>query len=172
MQNLLNKFEGKTFKYCGQLYIVAGTKIVNYKAVIKTDRQSFVKDAIELESFLGDIVFVDENQVKPTNTLMSVMKEMKSEKPVEEIISTAEVLSDKELNSSEEMFSPSSALQTEIVQAESNATKVSNKLMEVFNSLADNPTEETYKKAQAMVNVSNSIVNVQMAQIKFLMLKK
>jgi 5,10-methylenetetrahydrofolate reductase len=59
----------------------------------------------------------------------------------------------------------------EIVVAESNAAKVSNKLMEMFEQLADKPTKETYEQATAMVSMANSIVNVQMAQIKFYRLK-
>jgi hypothetical protein len=35
MQENLKKFQGKAFKYCGQIYTVDETKIVNHKAVIK-----------------------------------------------------------------------------------------------------------------------------------------
>lgn len=143
MQNLLNKLNGKSFKYCGKTYTVKNTKIVNQKGVVLTDSQSFVKTNSELEAFMEDIEFVKLDK-----------------KDLLEFIP------------SNELVAKSSPLQAEIVVAESNAQKVSNKLMEVFNSLADNPSEDTYKKAAAMVNVSNSIVAVQMAQIKFLSLKK
>lgn len=143
MQNLLNKLNGKAFKYCGKTYIVKSTKIVNQKGVVLTDSQSFVKTTSELEAFMEDIEFVKLDK-----------------KDLMEFIP------------SNELVAKSSPLQVEIVVAESTAQKVSNKLMEVFDSLADSPTEETYKKAAAMVNVSNSIVAVQMAQIKFLSLKK
>jgi hypothetical protein len=143
MQNLLNKLNGKSFKYCGKTYTVKNTKIVNQKGVVLTDSQSFVKTTSELEAFMEDIEFVKLDK-----------------KDLLEFIP------------SNELVAKSSPLQAEIVVAESNAQKVSNKLMEVFNSLADNPSEDTYKKAAAMVNVSNSIVAVQMAQIKFLSLKK
>jgi hypothetical protein len=43
--------------------------------------------------------------------------------------------------------------------------------MEMFEQLADKPTKETYEQATAMVSMANSIVNVQMAQIKFYRLK-
>jgi hypothetical protein len=155
MQNHLNKLNGKTFRYCGMLYKVLDTKIVNYKAVIKTDRQTFVKTESELNAFVDDIEFVKEKLVSP------------AEKLVEAIMSPK-----KEGEESEVFVSKSSVLQAEIIVAESNAQKVTNKLMDVFNELSSNPTDETYKKAQAMVNVSNSIVNLQIAQIKFLMLKK
>jgi hypothetical protein len=148
MQDLLNKLNGKAFKYCGKTYSVKETKIVNQRGVILTDGQSFVKTNSELEAFIDDIEIV------------------KIEK------TTVGVVSSKLFTPSDEVVLKSSPFQAEIIVAESNAQKVSNKLMEVFNSLADSPTEETYKKAQAMVNVSNSIVAVQMAQIKFLSLKK
>lgn len=155
MQNHLNKIAGKTFRYCGQLYKVGETKMVNHKAVIKTDRQTFVKTESELSEFMEDIEFVD------AKAFDNVQK-----------FPEGGIVPGKEWKPSNEIVLKSSPLQSEIWTAESNAAKVSNKLMEVFNSLADNPTEETFKKAAAMVNVSNSIVNIQMAQIKFLSLKK
>lgn len=148
MQNLLNKLSGKAFKYCGKTYTVKETKIVNQRAVILTDGQSFVKINSELEAFMDDIEIV---KIKKANSIAAAAKSF---------------------NQPAEVVVKSSPLQAEIVVAESNAQKVSNKLMEVFDMLSDAPTEETYKKAQAMVNVSNSIVAVQMAQIKFLSLKK
>jgi hypothetical protein len=148
MQNLLNKLNGKAFKYCGRTYVVKETKIVSQKAVILTDGQSFVKTNSELEAFMEDIEIVKIEKFKDGGFVP------------------------KPYIPSDEVVFKSSPLQAEILVAESNASKVSNKLMEVFNSLADSPTEETYKKASAMVNVSNSIVAVQMAQIKFLSLKK
>ncbi|MNF74814.1 hypothetical protein D3C85_601370 [compost metagenome] len=151
MRNQLNKLNGKSFRYCGNVYEVIETKVVNYKAVIKTNRQTFVKTESEFSGFMEDIEFV------------------KKEK--KEAVKNENVPADTWLPS-DVLVAKSSPLQAEIVVAESNATKVSNKLMEVFDLLAHDPTEETYKKAAAMVNVSNSIVNVQMAQIKFLTLKK
>lgn len=148
MQNILNKLNGKAFKYCGKTYVVKSTKIVNQKAVVLTDSQSFVKTTSELEAFMEDIEFV---KIEKTNENLSAAKAYVP---------------------SNEMVLKSSPLQAEIIVAESNTQKVSNKLMEVFELLSENPTEDTYKKAAAMVNVSNSIVAVQMAQIKFLTLKK
>jgi DNA-directed RNA polymerase subunit E'/Rpb7 len=152
MQNLLNKIDGKFFKYNGKIYTVRETKIVNQKGVILTDGSSFVKTKAEMEVFLDEIEILEVLPVK--SFIPGCVTGVDYYKP------------------SDELVLKSSPLQAEIVVAESNAQKVSNKLMEVFNSLADSPTEETYKKASAMVNVSNSIVAVQMAQIKFLSLKK
>jgi gamma-glutamyl:cysteine ligase YbdK (ATP-grasp superfamily) len=69
------------------------------------------------------------------------------------------------------VFHNANGFESEIVVAESNAAKVSNKLMEMFEQLAGKPTKETYEQATAMVSMANSIVNVQMAQIKFYRLK-
>jgi hypothetical protein len=148
MQNLLNKLNGKSFKYCGKTYTVKETKIVNQKAVILTDGQSFVKTNSELEAFMEDIEIIKIQQFKDGGLVPK------------SYVHVSEIAVQK------------SPLQAEIIVAESNAQKVSNKLMEVFETLSNNPTEDTYKKAAAMVNVSNSIINVQMAQIKFLSLKR
>lgn len=152
MKNTLKNFEGRSFKYCGKIYAVKEIKVINQKAVIKTDGQTFVKTDTELESFIGDIEFVATAQKAVNSKTAQVVKE--SWIPAEVVPAKA------------------TPLQAEIVVAESNASKVANKLMEVFESLSESPNEATYKKAAAMVNVSNSIVNVQMAQIKFLSLKK
>jgi len=157
MQNKLNQFVGERFIFSTLEYKVLGVKIVNQKAAIKTDRRTFVFLESELDDFMESIKFLD------VESFPKKVVEPKKELQVQNIWS-------QEQNVPE--VAKTSALQAEIVVAESNAQKVSNKLMEVFDSLADNPTEETYKKASAMVNVSNSIVAVQMAQIKFLSLKK
>lgn len=148
MQNLLNKLNGKAFKYCGKTYTVKNTKIVNQKGVVLTDSQSFVKTTSEMKAFIEDIEFVKIEKFKDGGPVPS------SYVPSNDVVLK------------------SSPLQAELIIAESTTQKVSNKLMEVFEMLSDNPTEDTYKKAAAMVNVSNSIVAVQMAQIKFLSLKK
>lgn len=157
MQNLLNKFNGKSFKYCSKMYAVKNTKIVNQKAVILTDGQSFVKTESELEAFMDDIEFIkvaSEKSIEKISYVNGGMTPMAAWKPEKQVNEALEVLN------------------TEIKHAETAAQKLSNKLMEVFEALSDNPTEDTYKKATAMVGVSNSIINVQMAQIKFLSLKK
>jgi len=160
MQNTINKLNGKSFRYCGKVYTVKSTKIVNYKAVIMTDSSSFVKTESELSAFMDDIEFVKKEDFKVDKSFVSTLNP----------VLTAEIQKAKEvINSIPEKISP---LQVEIIAAETATQKVSNKLMEVFESLCDNPTDDTYKKAAAMVNVSNSIVNIQMAQIKYLSLKK
>lgn len=151
MQENLNKLSGKAFKYCGSTYQVIEIKIVNYKAVVKTNRQTFVKTESELDVFMEDIEFV-QLEKKEASTANGI--DLSAWKPKKKLVDGLTVFN------------------AEVVAAESAAQKLSNKLMDVFDSLSDSPTEESYKKASAMVNVANSIVNVQMAQIKFLSLKK
>lgn len=149
MQKNLNKFNGKAFCYCGKVYVVKNTKIVNYKAVILTDAQSFVKTESELDAFIDDIEFVSlkKNDISAPKSIVDMA-----------IIKSTPV--------------KNNALQAEIISAESNSQKVSNKLMKMFDLISDSPTEETYKQAEAMVKISNSIVNIQTAQMKFLSLKE
>jgi len=61
--------------------------------------------------------------------------------------------------------------QAEIIKVNGVSARITEKLEAVFDLLAENPNEETYKKAKAMVDASNAIVNVQMANYKFLTLK-
>lgn len=152
MRSHLNKLSGKCFKYCGINYDVVEVKVVNYKAVIKTNRQIFVKTETEMNAFMDDIEIL--GKVGAVDVVLSTQTAKEEWKPAKVVSEAVAVFN------------------TEIVAAESAAQKLSNMLMEMFESLAGSPSEDDYKKASAMVNVSNSIVNVQMAQIKFLSLKK
>lgn len=59
----------------------------------------------------------------------------------------------------------------EILKAKHLSARITDKLEAVFDLISINPTEENYKKASAMVAASNAIVNVQLANYKFLTLK-
>lgn len=157
MLSKLNQFVGEIFIFSTIKYTVLEVKIVNQKAIIKTDRRTFAFLERELDDFIETIKFLDVEHSKNSAT------------PGEKSLEVQNIWS---LENEGKKAVQSSPLQVEIIVAESNAQKVSSKLMEVFDSLSESPTEETYKKAAAMVNVSNSIVAVQMAQIKFLSLKK
>ena len=157
MQNKLNQFIGKKFIFSTLKYTVLEVKIVNQKAAIKTDRRTFVFLENELDDFIEAIKFLEVDSSKLTAVV------------AENTLEVQRIWSSENESGKAVQLSP---FQAEIVVAESNSQKVSNKLMEVFEALSDRPTEATYKKASAMVNVANSIVNIQMAQIKFLSLKK
>lgn len=157
MQENLKKFQGKAFKYCGQIYTVQETRIVNQKAVIKTDLKSFVKLPSELNAFMDDIEFLKvdtDSIVKAFDRSVGIVHRKEDWTPAERIPAVP------------------TPIQVEIVVAESNAAKVSNKLMDMFEKLSSAPTKETYEQATAMVNMANSIMNVQMTQIKLLSFKK
>jgi len=59
----------------------------------------------------------------------------------------------------------------EVIKSNGLSARVTEKLEAIFNELDANPTDETYKKAKSMVDVSNAIVNVNLANYKFLTLK-
>jgi len=62
--------------------------------------------------------------------------------------------------------------QGEIIKANNLSARITEKLEAVFDELSgEKPSEETFKKASAMVGISNAVVNVQMANYKFLTLK-
>lgn len=169
MQDLLNKLSGKSFKYCGRVYTVNNTKIVNQKAVILTNIQTFSKTLSELEAFMDDILFIKVDKAIPVVNKKAVFSEIDKDewKPLKE--KTHEV---EQWKPSKEMVVKLTPHIAEIVAAETTAVILSNKLMDVFNELSTNPTETTFKKATAMVGVSNSIINVQLTQMKFWALKK
>jgi hypothetical protein len=158
MQTILNELNNKVFTLENKRYQVLETSLKLDKIVIKTDKRSFVLYKYELEDWIAKIEIINIELEVPVKRDFFDTKERcqaRSDFPEAKKVSVIE-----------------QSLQAEIIVAETNASKVSEKLMEVFNALSENPTESTYKKAAAMVNVSNSIVNVQIAQIKFLSLKK
>lgn len=157
MQNKLNQFLGVRFSYNTLIYKVLEVKIVNQKATIKTDRRTFVFLESELDDFIEAIKFLEVKTSKLTDG------------SVEKSLEVQKIWSSENEGSKEVQLSP---LQAEIIVAESNSSKVNAKLMDMFDLLSKKPTEMTFKQASAMVNVSNAIVSVQMAQFKFLSLKK
>lgn len=157
MQNKLNQFVGVRFSYNTLIYKVLEVKIVNQKATIKTDRRTFVFLERELDDFTQAIKFLEVKTSKLTDG------------SVEKSLEVQKIWSSENEGEKEVQLSP---LQAEIIVAESNSSKVNAKLMDMFDLLSKKPTEMTFKQASAMVNVSNAIVSVQMAQFKFLSLKK
>lgn len=62
--------------------------------------------------------------------------------------------------------------EAEIIEVNNRSEKMVDSLMSVFEEFNSKPSEELYKKAKAMSDVANTVVNVQMVQYKFLTLKK
>jgi hypothetical protein len=65
-----------------------------------------------------------------------------------------------------------SILNNQIINQNNLAERLSKKLEEVFDDISGTPNEADHKKAVSMVNVANSIVNVQMANYKYLTLRE
>ena len=151
MQSKLNQFKGERFIFSTLEYKVQEVKIVNHKGVIKTDRRTFCFLESELDDFMENVRFID-GESFPSKT-QSIF-------PVPDV---------REIWNKNESVSRHNAV---VLAEPTNAQKVSTKLMEVFNDLAASPSEEVYKKATAMVNVGNSIINAEIAHLKLLTLKK
>lgn len=67
----------------------------------------------------------------------------------------------------------SNMLNAEIIQVNTLSARLTHSLETVFNELSSGKaTNETFKKAEAMVKASNAIINVQMANYKYLNLNK
>lgn len=66
----------------------------------------------------------------------------------------------------------SNVLHAEVIQTNKLSNRLTESLEAVFNEFANGQaTDQTYKKADAMVKASNAIIKVQMANYKFLTLK-
>lgn len=145
MQTILNKLNDKSFRLGGKVHKVMLTKIVNERAVIKTNLQSFVKLPSELDAFFDSIEIVDKTPVRYKNDNL----------PSKEVVQKA------------------TPMQEEIIENNARSRRVTDRLEDIFNEISSQNriSEETYKKCRAMVDASNAIVNMQMVNYKFLALK-
>jgi hypothetical protein len=148
MKIIIEDFQNAAFMYEGKKYVVIAAKINGTKAIVKTDKRTFVFLESEFNAFYDAIVFVPVIDVK------------------------------KELNPMQaqpyvEITSKSTSLHAEVVQANQLSVRLTNSLEEIFNELAyGDPTDKTYRKAEAMVRATNAIVSVQLANYKYLSLNK
>jgi hypothetical protein len=150
MQDKIELFEGKSFMHEALVYQVERVKVVSGNLMIKTDRKMFVKYPGEVDVFLNNIRFVEPvtkpfEKVKKNFVKVSISENRKM--PLESVVAV------------------------EIRKANDLASDMTSKLKAMFDVLADEPSDSAYKKAQAMVNTSNAIINVQMANYKYLLLK-
>lgn len=141
MLDIVNELIDKVFSFENKEYKVIEVSVKFQKAVIKTDKRIFVLFPHELEDFMEKITIIDSDVESETFL------------PSKEII---------------DEITP---LKAEIIHTNKQSRRITDKLEEVFNELACSPKEETYKKAKAMVDASNAIVNMQLANYKFLTLK-
>lgn len=144
MQSKVNQFIGiSCFVYEKKLHKVESVTVVNNRLVIKTNRQTFVKLESEIDDFYEAIDIRE----------LSKLEEKVPWLPSNDVIAEA------------------TPLQKEIIATNERSNRISDKLEAVFNELSENPSDDLYKKAAAMVNTSNAIMNMQVANYKFLSLK-
>jgi len=132
----LKKLNGETFVWNRIQYMVKKTAVVNNLFIIQTNRQSFNFLQSEFESWI--------NKIEIIHLLLHDKNEDVRQSFPDKVVVAKPPIS-----------------QTEIMMVENNAVKVSNKLMEIFDVISENPTDEALKKASAMVQVANSIINAQ-----------
>jgi len=131
---------GKAFIKDKKTYVIDSTAVKMAKAYIYTDRKTFVLYENELDELIACV----------------------------EVCEVPEELSNQSLQA-KPMFL-NAAIGQQISRQNTLSNRMSTKLEEVFDELSGNPSEETYKKAKSMVEVANSIVNVSMANYKYLTL--
>jgi len=144
MLEIVNELIDKIFSFENKEYKVTKVSVKFQKAVIETDKRTFVWFPHELKDFMEKIVLINPD---------SLVSEKEEWMPSNEVVSEI------------------TPLKAEIIHTNAQARRITNKLEDVFNELATAPTEKTYKKAKAMVDASNAIVNMQLANYKFLSLK-
>ncbi len=157
MKEKLKLFENATFLWGGREYVVRNTKIIDLKASIFTDRQTFVKYESELDTFLNEIKFIDKSVSVQSEFL--VEKELQRQEVVQEIKEQGIAI-------------VQSVHHAEIMDANNRAIRISDKLEDVFNEISSGEfDDQKYKKAEAMVKLSNAIVSNEMTRFKYLTLK-
>lgn len=115
-----------------------------------TEQRTFVKDSSQFENFLRAI------KVEPLNVAPAATD-------------TDEKDSLNKPKSNKTMDSQSN---TVVTNAVTNTETVNNELFKMFQQLSGNPTDDDYKKAEAMSKMANTMVSVSQTQINFLRLKR
>lgn len=146
MLEIVNELIDKVFTYENKKYKVLSVDVKNQKAIILTDRRTFVFLSGELNDFMDKIIVLN-----PSVESLEVFKPIGYQK--------------------KELVSDMTVLKAEIIHNNAQARRITDKLEIVFNELSVDPKEATYKKARAMVDASNAIVNMQLSNYKFLSLK-
>lgn len=136
--------DGRSFSYCGKEYYCSQVAFKLCRYTIYTDKRTFVKTESEYNAFLDDIKLIQKEK-------------MNQKQPESDTKNTPSVVQ---------------SIKAEIIESNSVNKRMSDSLMEVFETLSKNPNDNDFKKADAMVKVANAVVGVQMAQFKYLNLKK
>ena len=148
MKIIIEDFQNAAFTYEGKKYVVISAKINSAKAIIKTDKRTFVFLESEFKEFYDAITFVPVLDVKKELNPMQVQPYV-------------------------EITSKSTSLHAEVIQANQLSVRLTDSLEEIFREIAyGDPGEKTFRKAEAMVRATNAIVAVQLANYKYLALNK
>lgn len=132
-QEKLDQFYGKKFRHDGKEFKVVDVCIRENKAVIKTNKRTFVYYESELVLFMNSVEFI-------------VHANLQDWKPKEVPV-------------------------VSVINTETNSEKVNTKLMEMFDTICQNPTKENIDKADAMVRVSDAMVKNELIRLRFLTIK-
>ena len=152
LKNKLRELEGKTFKtnkQGGHSFTVTDTQFHMGKFYLYTASRTFVQTETEFKAFLDTITVLDEGVV--TKAAFVPNKDIKT-------------LKNLSMEHSPEVI-------TAVTTITQNAVTISNGLMDMFNTMSKTPTEEDFKKAEAMSKLSNSYNSVVQTQINLLNLK-
>jgi hypothetical protein len=146
MKETINLFEESEFFWKSNLYIVKSAKIVNQKAVIVTDKKSFVYFDNEYQEFFKE---VSASIVRTKNAISENIKNFPIvQKPEEQVH------------------------QAIVVNLNNRATRMADKLEEIFNLLSESGSNDIdIKKADAMVKLSNAVVASELVRFKYLNIK-
>jgi len=154
LKQRLTALEGKTFKtgkQGGHSFVVKTTDFKLGKFYIYTRTRTFVQTESEFKAFLGTITIQGEGE-PAKQTFVPNKEQITLKNPTMENSLVPEVVS---------------AITTTIT----NAALVSNALMEQFKVLSGTPTEDDYKKAEAMSKLGNTMNSVAQTQINLMNLK-
>lgn len=135
---------GSEFVFEGKSFTIEKNEIKLEKAVISTDKRTFVFYENELDEFIEKITFIEK---------VPAIQGVSQELPVVKVDNV------------------NLAIKAEIITSNQRANRISEKLEAMFDKLTDNPSDETLKQAKAMQDLSNSIVNVEMMKFKLLTAK-
>jgi hypothetical protein len=150
-------------------YKVTELKEVTGRLVIKTDKRTFTFYPSEVDDWLEFVAIVDLKKEKE----IDFDKRYEASVAIAKKAAEAQVVPDTlHVVRHPEKVAKNEPLQAEIMQSNQMTANVSDKLFEMFEKLANEPSESDYKKATAMVSVSHAIINAQLTQLKFLTLKK
>lgn len=146
MLEIVSELIDKIFIYEGKKFKVSSVDVKNQKAVIVTDKRTFVFTSEGLNIFMDKIIVLNDS------------------------LNSVEVIK-KTGYQSKELVADMTVLKAEIIHSNAQSRRITDKLEAVFNELSANPKEETYKKARAMVDTSNALCSMQLVNLRFLSLK-